>query len=201
MEAKRETKKKQTVEEVDNTYAIHAEFQEGKRLFDYYARINVNGKGDDRRRLTQDKRQAFLIAKKALESVLAKADGEIKRGIVTFMRDRNIAPITEEYWLTEIEAKEATLKCKCINEPVAGHFARFNREYPCNRRYSPEKKTDVYTVFVDREITPHEQLDKKAEFKRNNNLPLLEEDLAPVKYLFYRREYVISEFDKHYEEC
>lgn len=181
---------------------ITMEFREGQDLYDRYSRFVIKGgTPEERAPLVQEKRRMYARAIKSLNDTLKKASGNLRREIVSFLRDRGIASVADEQWLAEIESNECVELCECKNEPVYGHFIKVNEKYKFKKYFSPEKRTTVYHVYARRVIGSREQDSENVYFKLVNHMPILEADLSKERVVYYRREFNAVQFDRHFNEC
>lgn len=131
--------------------------------------------------------------------IMAEKNLDALKKILTWERSRNVLSKMDEYKLNEIEKDDLEHLCECVQKiPAAGTHAQLGGVYPFKTYYDETRESEMYVIYIDRDVAPEEQIDKALAFKIQQGFMPNENDYAAPKKLWHRRVLVEREFKKYF---
>lgn len=188
---------------------ISPEILDEPARYDFEAELSVIQKqaNDIVRIKDRDIKDARLKELKHVLNALKKkvegtGDEHSLKTVLQFARSRGMIDehSADAYKLNEIEANECEMECECVSRIDASGFgASVLHTYPCKSHFDEARGENVYTIYVDREVSPEEQIGAHLERKLNQGFLPEPKDYEAPKTLISRRQLRQSEFDKYFE--
>ena len=128
-----------------------------------------------------------------------KDDEDKVRELLVYERSRHLINVPDTYYLNFLEQKEIKEFATCYRKlPAGAFFEEVGKSYPFKNYFDESKECEVFVFFIDRTISPQEQISKELAWKISQGFMPNENDYAQPKIVWNRFSLVEKEFKKYF---
>ena len=105
----------------------------------------------------------------------------------------------DKYFLNAHEAVNAKGSCENKSKlPSPAYYTKVGNSYPYNTYFDEARESEMFVFYVDREVSPEEQISKELQWKMDNGYKPEKEEWEKPKTLWLRFTLRESEFKKFF---